>query len=281
MCLKEDYYSGLGSNMHAAYNVQYVVSKGIVLDVYVSQDRTDYSTLIPVMENFKQLYGFYPKNLCADAGYGSHANYKYINDHSIGNYVKYPLWEKEKSGERPQLFHVKDNEVYCLNNKKGTISSESSRHPKFMGSKIYLFTGCTRCAYKEVCKKALNKKTGATRIAEICKEYLEEIQQVKENLTSKKGIEIRVNRSIQVEGDFGITKQNMSFERFRRRGKSNVLAEIGLVALGINIRKYFRFVETKTIPKFWVAPDDLKCETFPDIKIKTKKRAVKNSSSKS
>ena len=45
MCLKEDYYSGLGSNMHAAYNVQFIVAKGIILGVYVCQDRNDYLTL--------------------------------------------------------------------------------------------------------------------------------------------------------------------------------------------------------------------------------------------
>jgi|GEM_PF-6309260 len=31
MCLKEDYCSGLGSNMHAGYNVQLIVSKGIIV----------------------------------------------------------------------------------------------------------------------------------------------------------------------------------------------------------------------------------------------------------
>lgn len=274
MCLKSDYYSGLGSNMHAAYNVQYLVSKGIVLEVYVSQDRNDYMTLIPALEKFKQLYGFYPKNVCADSGYGSHTNYQYINKCSIGNYIKYPLWERERKGERPQLFFVKGDDVYCLNNKKGE-ATDTSRHPKSKEAKFYLFKGCTRCIYKEICKRSIKKKTGSTRLAEINKEYIREIEQVRANLLSKKGIEIRVNRSIQVEGDFGITKQNMSFERFRRRGMNKVLAEIGLVALGINIRKYLRFTETKTVPKFWIAPDNLEPESLP--KIKAKKGAAKKS----
>ena len=67
----------------------------------------------------------------------------------------------------------------------------------------------------------------------------------------------------------------MSFERFRRRGMNKVLAEIGLVALGINIRKYLRFTETKTVPKFWIAPDNLEPESLP--KIKAKKGAAKKS----
>ena len=36
MCLKEDYYSGLGSNLHAAYQMQTVVSHGFVVSYYVS-----------------------------------------------------------------------------------------------------------------------------------------------------------------------------------------------------------------------------------------------------
>lgn len=71
MCMKDDYYSGLGSNMRAGYNVQIAVSKGIILDYYVSQDRSDAKTLIPFLEEFYKDYGQYPKNLCADAGYGS------------------------------------------------------------------------------------------------------------------------------------------------------------------------------------------------------------------
>ena len=35
MCLKQDYYSGLGSNMHAAYQVQTVVSSGLIVTYYV------------------------------------------------------------------------------------------------------------------------------------------------------------------------------------------------------------------------------------------------------
>lgn len=277
MCLKEDYYSGLGSNMHAAYNVQFLVIKGLILDVFVSQDRNDYLTLIPAIENFKLHYGTYPKNICADSGYGSHNNYKYINEHKIGNYVKYPLWEKEKNGKYPQLFKINDkDEIVCLNNKVGIIDTTVKRHPKTASSKHYRFTGCRRCIYKNICKRNLKRKSDPFRIAEINKDYIKEIEQVKKNLLSTKGIELRVNRSIQVEGDFGITKQDMSYDRFRRRGLNKVSTEISLVALGINIRKYFRFIETKEIPKFWEAPSDLVEEEFEIIKMKPEKKKQKS-----
>ena len=89
MVLKEDYYSRLSHDFHAGYNVQVMVSSLLILMYGVFQDRTDYYTFIPMNNKFKNYYGFYPKNECADAGYGIYINYKYIKEHGIGNYVKY------------------------------------------------------------------------------------------------------------------------------------------------------------------------------------------------
>ena len=81
-----------------------------------------------------------------------------------------------------------------------------------------------------------------------------------DELLQSKGIELRVNRSIQAEGTFGIIKQDIGYDRFRRRGIEKVSAELMLVCLGANIRKYLRFIETGVLPKFWVAPDNLQPE---------------------
>lgn len=279
MCLKEDYYSGLGSNMHAAYNVQFIVAKGIILGVYVCQDRNDYLTLKPCVEQYRNFYGSYPTNACADAGYGSCDNYDYIKEKSIGNYIKYPSWESERNGSAPQLFRLVNDDIICLNNKIGEKIEIENRHPKSKDASFYKFNGCRKCAYKTICKKRLKKKTDSFRIAEINPKYVQHIQNVRTNLLSPKGIELRVNRSIQVEGDFGNMKQNLSYSRFRRRGISKVTAEMILMAIGLNLRKYLRFKQTGTIPKFWIAPDDLKPKELPKVKIPksdNKKQKSKN-----
>lgn len=272
MCLKEDYYSGLGSNMHAAYNVQFAVAKGLILAVYVSQDRNDYFTLIPTLELFNSIYDKYPTNLCADSGYGSYTNYKFLEEKNIKNYVKYPSWQLEREGHSPQLYHNINGEIVCLNGKIGEEYYSKERHPKSKKSKLYLFTGCSRCKYKHICKKLLKKKTGNSRIAEINKEYLDFLDEARENLLSPKGIEMRVNRSIQVEGDFGIVKQDLDYTRFRRRGMEKVSMEITLVALGLSLRKYYRFIEKGKLPDFWTAPQDLQAEKQKPIKLKVKKK---------
>ncbi len=58
--------------------------------------------------------------------------------------------------------------------------------------------------------------------------YFKIRKQVTENLLSPKGIEMRVNRSSQVEGAFGVIKQDMDYERARRRGLENVALELML-----------------------------------------------------
>ena len=58
-----------------------------------------------------------------------------------------------------------------------------------------------------------------------------------ENITTGKGIHLRINRSIQVEGAFGVLKNDYEFSRFLTRGKNNVKTEFILLCLGFNINK--------------------------------------------
>ena len=46
-----------------------------------------------------------------------------------------------------------------------------------------------------------------------------------------------MNRSIQVEGAFGVIKENHNFRRFLTRGKKNVKVEFTLLALAYNLNK--------------------------------------------
>ena len=55
---------------------------------------------------------------------------------------------------------------------------------------------------------------------------------------SKRGFqEIKVNRSIQVEGVFGVMKQDYDFCRFLFRGKRNIEMQCFLLSFAFNIQK--------------------------------------------
>ena len=65
------------------------------------------------------------------------------------------------------------------------------------------------------------------------------------NITSEKGILLRMNRSIQVEGAFGVLKQDYGFRRFLTRGNENVKIEMLLLCFAYNVNK----LHNKTIRK--------------------------------
>ena len=71
---------------------------------------------------------------------------------------------------------------------------------------------------------------------------------------------MRINRSSQVEGAFGVIKQDMDYERVRRKGLENVSCECMLVCLGYNIRKFFTLITGKGKIDYWIAPDGLEAE---------------------
>ena len=60
-------------------------------------------------------------------------------------------------------------------------------------------------------------------------------------LGSEFGKELKKQRSIQVEGAFGVIKEDMGFTRFRRRGMKGVTMEFLLVCLGYNLKKYHMY----------------------------------------
>ena len=269
MCLKEDYYSGVGSNMHAGYNIQISVSKGIITDFYVSQDRNDQYTLIPFLKDYYSLYGCYPKRVCADAGYGSYKNYKFLDENNIENYVKYNLWNKEVDGKYIDKFRVDDkDDVICLNGKKGKLFYGSNTHPTSKNELIYIIDECLYCRFKKVCNKGLANQYSDKRMFRINKEYIKYKAIARKNLLSIKGIEMRVNRSSQVEGAFGVMKQDMGFERFNYRGLEKVEAEVMLVCLGYNIRKLMRLIDGTAKLDYWIPPENIEEEKMPEPNFK-------------
>jgi hypothetical protein len=59
----------------------------------------------------------------------------------------------------------------------------------------------------------------------------------KSGYESEEGILLPVNRSIQVEGAFGVTKEDRHFRRFFTHGKARVSRELFLLCFGYNVNK--------------------------------------------
>ena len=96
---------------------------------------------------------------------------------------------------------------------------------------IYQCEDCTGCPYAEKCK--------SNRTVRINKELTAMHEEVLENLESIRGAFLRMNRSIQSEGTFGIVKNDHGYKRIQRRSMKRVKLEIYLIAIGQNLNKYY------------------------------------------
>lgn len=263
MCLKQDYYSGLGSNMHAAYSIQLVACYGFATAYFVSQDRTDMYVLTRTIDRFYSMYGKYPERLVADAGYGCTENWKYCEDHGIKGFIKYANWSVERSGRRPALFELGTDDVFtCLGGKKGEICEIPGRHHKHKGDVFYKVEGCTGCAFMPYCRQNLKEAVGDSRIFEFSPQHQRYKQEARDRLLSVEGIEMRINRSIQSEGSFGVLKQDIGYTRFRRTSLRKAALEIMLTCLGHNVRKYLNFATGDKELCEWKVPEGTQPEKF-------------------
>lgn len=61
---------------------------------------------------------------------------------------------------------------------------------------------------------------------------------IDENLSTPQGKEMKRQRSIQLEGVFGLLKQDIEYTQLRKRGIQNVKKEMYLVRIGFNVMKY-------------------------------------------
>ena len=242
MRMKRDYMGN--DQLLPGYNIQIGVADEYIAVVDVMQYRSDMDCFIPLMEKFKKLYGFYPKYPIADAGYGSFNNYIYCQLHGMEKFMKFPMYEKETKDEnyRNNPFRAvnfktdPDGSLLCPNNRKFKFAYRTAVKGNLYGrqNEIFECEDCSGCPYAEQCKKTEKNRT-------IClnQELTAIHEEVLGNLESIHGALLRMNRSIQAEGTFGILKYDRWYKRTVRRGLDSVKLELYLVSVGHNLYKYF------------------------------------------
>ena len=95
MRMKEDHM--LNGQLKPAYNVQLAVENYFIVYSYISNDRTDYNTLVPVLEKHRNAFGEILEAATADSGGGCEKNLLYLQEHGIGGYIKLQDHEKRKT----------------------------------------------------------------------------------------------------------------------------------------------------------------------------------------
>ena len=79
------------------------------------------------------------------------------------------------------------------------------------------------------------------------KAFWKKRQESYENILTETGIQYRMNRSIQVEGAFGVLKNDYEFQKFLLRGKTKVKLEILLLCMGYNLNKLHAKIQNERI----------------------------------
>ena len=233
MRIKTDYMGN--DQLLPAYNVQIGVADEYIAVVDVNHYRSDMDCFVPLMEHFKQTYGFYPKYPVADAGYGSYNNYIFCEQNGIEKYMKFPMFKKETKDQkyhedpfRAVNFRIDEQGVMrCPNDKAFHFLYRKNVRGNQYGRKeeLYECEDCSGCPYAEKCKK-----TDKNRTVRINQELTFMHQEVIENLESIHGALLRMNRSIQAEGTFGIMKNDRWYKRIVRRGIHSVKLELNKIA---------------------------------------------------
>lgn len=253
MHMKDDHMRN--AQLKPGYNIQIGVESEYIVSMDIFQDRSDVRTLIPFLENMFSHLGKRSENIIADAGYESEENYLYLEENSQTPYIKPVMYEKWKKksfkrdlSKRENMSYNQEGDYYiCSSNKKLSktgISHKTSSNGYVSELTIYECEDCTECPVKSKCTKATNN-----RQLSISKQFIAKRAVSYENIKTEKGTLLRMNRSIQVEGAFGVLKWDHDFTRFLRRGKNNVKIEFMLLCFAYNINKLHAKIQNNRCEK--------------------------------
>ena len=261
MRMKEDHM--LNGQLKPAYNVQIAVENYFIIHSYISSDRTDYNTLIPILEKHKNAFGKYPEAATADSGYCSEKNLLFLKENSITSYIKLQDHGKRKTRAYAQdigkYYNMRretyEDEVYyvCRDGRElRHIRTETKQQDGYVQTfEVYGCEDCAECPHKAKClyKYKEEKEQGKNKIMKINERWEDLKEEARANIVSEKGILNRQIRSIQTEGHFGDIKENEDFRRFNYRSSEKVYKEFMLYVMGRNLNKYHRFLHGE-IQKF-------------------------------
>ena len=245
MRMKDDHMKN--GQLKAGYNFQISTSNQYVVNYTNHHNPTDTKTLIPHLEEFNKQFKTLPKELTADAGYGSEENYEYLENQEIEAYVKYNYFHMEQRKKEKAVPDFHQDKLYyneqedffvCpMGQRMNKIGIKKTTNERGFTQEIHLYQAqnCQGCPLRGTCHKS--KKNRIIQVNHKLKKYKAKARKL---LLSEKGKEHRSQRPVDVEAVFGNIKQNKKFTRLSLRGNEKVEIEIGLVYLSHNLLKYAR-----------------------------------------
>ena len=250
MRMKDDHMKN--GQLKPGYNVQIGVEAEYIVHVGIFSSANDVTTLIPFLTSMESRLSNTFERVIADAGYESEENYAYLKENHQKVFIKPLNYEASKTrkykaqlGKRENMAYDELTDTYtCANGrvlKPIEVKSRESRTGYRKEVTIYECETCQDCPLRSKCTKA---KEGNHKRIEVSKKMLSLRTESLENIQSEEGIILRKNRSIQVEGAFGVLKQDYGFRKFLTRGKVHVTVEMLLLCFGYNVQKLHNKIQS-------------------------------------
>ena len=220
MRMKEDYMCN--GQLKPGYNLQIGVISEYIASYEIFHNPSDSKTLIPFLEKIKS-QNIEIVNVVADAGYESLPNYEYLENNSYVSYIKPIYYEKSKTRKYKKDLNRVENLDY--DEKENRLFRKDGLELEFQ--------------YYSKDKKSVyfkNPETG--KIIKYNKEFRRLSKISESNIETEIGKQLRMNRSIQVEGAFAILKEDMNLRKLKVRGKESVKREIALFCIAYNFNRY-------------------------------------------
>ena len=243
MRMKEDHMRN--GQLKPGYNVQIGVNSEYITGIEAFSNRTDYGTMVPFLKTMQRKHGKKYKSATADAGYERFNNYLYLEANGQLSFIKPANYEQQKSSSFKRQIGRMENMTYdaegdsytCSQGQKLNLRRESTelQNGRYVTTAWYRCESCSGCPVREKCCQAKN----ADQPKELrVNKTLQELRRASlENITSDYGIYLRQCRSIQVEGAFGLLKNDFGFRRFLTRGRKNIRTELFFLALAFDLKK--------------------------------------------
>ena len=252
--MKDDHMRN--AQLKPGYNVQIGVDSEYIVAADIFSDRNDVWTLVPFLKTMEQNLGFKYPSVTADSGYESEEGYEFLKGNGQIPYIKPQTYEKWKKRSFKKDISKRENMAYDESSDYYTCHAGKLLKPIFIKTQksksgyksevtVYECEDCCECVYKEKCTKAKGNKR-----LYVSKNFIVKRQESYQNIISETGIKYRMNRSIQVEGAFGVLKSDYEFQRFLLRGKTKVKLEFLLLCLGYNINKLHAKIQNERTGKY-------------------------------
>lgn len=224
-----------------AYNLQMGTQNQFILGYSLHSNAAD---KVNLKSHLDQL-NFTPERLCADAGYGTLANFQMLDNGDIHGVVKYPGCDKKATAySRDNFVRSPQTDSYRCPQGRTMQFKETQLYEygdgKTTPMRTYECVDCSDCPVKSECTKTQGNRT----ISFITK--LEQYKrQMKARMSDPADKKLMRGRGAEIEAVFGQLKYNDRLRRLRMRGQQMVELEVGLKAIAHNLRKMEKTLKMK------------------------------------